>query len=409
MRPMPGSSPPARFKRAVREHPLAAFLLTAPLAWRVTTFRVLAALGGCVFLVPLQQAISPWGAVTLSNTDGVTDVNLHRWSAALAGGPDAGLAALLFYLAWRPMRAQLVLQWAALAAIVFLAANVPFAGPAVAVYAIPVVLVLAAYPEPRALLKAPWVDGLRLPLLGPGILIAVFLLVDASRAMVLQIGGTGELARNYEDRVGRTRSPEEERQTVASVAWTTVAAPRAGIARGPIVRSVTRLVLAARLWFGGPVLGGVFRTCRRLAGLAVAAGSLWRRGLPRGGRMLVAWRLALLARRRTDAVADSTLAGGTCGLALAHDRLDLLAPGRRIGASGHRGRGDCAARECGEAGRGETEHDPAAQRLEQARQAARRRISGRRRRGGCEEGTELLLERPAEPALEFRLRHRGFP
>src|SRR5207237_682191 len=116
---------------------LAAFLLTAPLAWRVTTFRVLAALGGCVFLVPLQQAISPWGAVTLSNTDGVTDVNLHRWSAALAGGPDAGLAALLFYLAWRPMRAQLVLQWAALAAIVFLAANVPFAGPAVAVHVLP--------------------------------------------------------------------------------------------------------------------------------------------------------------------------------------------------------------------------------------------------------------------------------
>jgi hypothetical protein len=173
-------------------------LTAAPPAWRVTTFRVLAALGGCVFLVPLQQAISPWGAVTLSNTDGVTDVNLHRWSAALAGGPDAGLAILLFYLAWRPMRGPLVLQWAALAAIVFLVANVPFAGPAVAVYAIPVVLVLAFYPEPRALLKAPWADGVRFPVLVPGILIAVLLLVDASRAMVLQIGGTGELARNYD-------------------------------------------------------------------------------------------------------------------------------------------------------------------------------------------------------------------
>jgi len=30
----------------------------APPAWRVTTFRVLAVLGGLVFLVPLQQAIS---------------------------------------------------------------------------------------------------------------------------------------------------------------------------------------------------------------------------------------------------------------------------------------------------------------------------------------------------------------
>lgn len=173
-------------------------LAAARPAWRVITFRVLAALGGLVFLVPLQQAISPWGAVTLSNTDGVTDVNLHRWSAALAGGPDAGLAVLLFYLAWRPMRAPLVLQWAALAAIVFLAANVPFAGPAVAVYAIPVVLVLVAYPEPRALLKAPWVDGVRLAVLVPTTLIAVLLLVDASRALALQIGGTGELARNYD-------------------------------------------------------------------------------------------------------------------------------------------------------------------------------------------------------------------
>lgn len=167
-------------------------------AWRVTTFRVLAALGGCVFLVPLQQAISPWGAVTLSNTDGVTDVNLHRWSAALAGGPDVGLAALFFYLAWRPLRAPLALQWTALAAIVFLVANVPFVGPAVAVYAVPVVLVLAFYPEPRALLKAPWADGVRFPVLVPGILIAVLLMVDASRAMALQIGGTGELARNYD-------------------------------------------------------------------------------------------------------------------------------------------------------------------------------------------------------------------
>ena len=173
-------------------------LAVAPPAWRVTTFRVLAALGGLVFLVPLQQAISPWGAVTLSNTDGVTDVNLHRWSAALAGGPDAALAVLFFYLAWRPMQAPLVLQWTALAAVVFLVANVPFAGPAVAVYAIPVVLVLAFYPEPRALLKAPWMDGLRLQVLVPGIVIAVLLLVDASRAMALQIAGTGELARNYD-------------------------------------------------------------------------------------------------------------------------------------------------------------------------------------------------------------------
>ncbi len=172
---------------------------TSPSTWRVVVFRVLAVLAACFFIVgTLPQAISPWGAVTLSNTEGVSDVNLHRWSAALAGGPDLGMAAVLFYLAWRPMRAPLVLQWVALAAVVFLVANVPFVGPAVALIAIPIVLVLAAYPDPRSLLKAPWVEGVRFATLSPGLVVAIFLLADAAREMSVQIGGTGELARNYD-------------------------------------------------------------------------------------------------------------------------------------------------------------------------------------------------------------------
>src|SRR6266566_7678609 len=122
---------------------------TGPSTWRVVVFRVLAVLAACFFIVgTLPQAISPWGAVTLSNTHGVHDLNLHRWSAALAGGPDLGMAAVLLYLAWRPMRAPLLLQWLALAVLIFLAANVPFAGAYVALIAVPVVLVLAAYPDP---------------------------------------------------------------------------------------------------------------------------------------------------------------------------------------------------------------------------------------------------------------------
>ena len=165
---------------------------------RIWVFRVLAGLAGCVFLVTLPQAISPWGAVTLSNTSGVHDLNLHRWSAALAGGPDLGMAAVLLYLAWRPMKAPLVLQWLALAVLVFLAANVPFVGPTVALIAIPVVLVLAAYPDPRALLRPPWTDGVRLPVLAVGVLVAAFLLPDSVRALAAQVGGTDELARNYD-------------------------------------------------------------------------------------------------------------------------------------------------------------------------------------------------------------------
>ena len=161
--------------------------------------RVLAGLAGLFFVLgTFTQAISPWGAVTLSNMEGVHDVNLHRWSAALAGGPDIGMAAVLFYLAWRPLNRPVLLQWIALALIVFLAANVPFVGPAVALIAIPVLLVLVAYPEPRKLLTAPWARGVSVPLLGLGGLAAVLLFADGARALAAQIQGTDELARNYD-------------------------------------------------------------------------------------------------------------------------------------------------------------------------------------------------------------------
>jgi len=156
-------------------------------------------LAGLFFVVgTLPQAISPWGAVTLSNTSGVSDPNLHRWSAALAGGPDCGMAAILFYLAWRPLRAPAVVQWIALAVIVFLTANVPFVGPAVALVAVPVVLVLVAYPAPRDLLTPPWFDGFSPPRLAVGTLVAVVLVADAALALASQLRGTEELARNYD-------------------------------------------------------------------------------------------------------------------------------------------------------------------------------------------------------------------
>src|SRR5207247_11223919 len=102
---------------------------------RFSALRILSVLAGLFVVVgTLPQAISPWGAVTLSNTSGVSDPNLHRWSAALAGGPDCGMAAILFYLAWRPLRAPAVVQWLALAVLVFLIAYVPFVCSAVALH-----------------------------------------------------------------------------------------------------------------------------------------------------------------------------------------------------------------------------------------------------------------------------------
>jgi hypothetical protein len=163
---------------------------------RLTIMRVLAVLAGLFFIGTFQQAISPWGAVTLSNMEGVHNPSLHRWSAALAGGPDLGAAGILLYLAWRPLRAPLVLQWLATIVVVFLAVNVPFVGPSVALIAVPILLVLVAYPEPRGLLKAPWSEGVSLPLLALGVLVAVFLLPDAARALAAQVRGADELAAN---------------------------------------------------------------------------------------------------------------------------------------------------------------------------------------------------------------------
>ena len=165
---------------------------------RLIIFRVLAGLAGAFFLFTLPQAISPWGAVTLSNMDGVADPNLHRWSAALAGGPDLGMSGLLLYLAWRPLTAPLALQWIALAAIVFLVVNVPFVGVYIAFIALPIVLVLIAYPQPRELLTPPWADGVRVPLLVIGIVAAALLLTDAGRSLAAQLQGADELAANFD-------------------------------------------------------------------------------------------------------------------------------------------------------------------------------------------------------------------
>jgi hypothetical protein len=167
--------------------------------YRLTAMRVVAVLAGLFFVVgTAPQAISPWGPVTLSNTQGVHDMNIHRWSAALAGGPDIGAALVLFYLAWRPLKAPLALQWLAVVVVVFLAANVPFAGSAVALIAIPIVLVLALYPDPRSLLRPPWSDGYSRPLLGIGGLVGILLVFDAARSMAAQIQGADELAANYD-------------------------------------------------------------------------------------------------------------------------------------------------------------------------------------------------------------------
>jgi hypothetical protein len=163
---------------------------------RLVAFRVLAAIVGLLFVVAnVPVAISPWGPVTFAGgTEGIPDLDLVRWSAALAGGPDLGGGLLLVALAWLPMLAPVALQWLALAVVVFLATQIPFYGPVVGLLMVPFAVVLAVYPDRDSLLKRPWSEGVHLPILVLGSAVALALAPNATEALVAQISNSDALA-----------------------------------------------------------------------------------------------------------------------------------------------------------------------------------------------------------------------
>jgi hypothetical protein len=169
-----------------------------PARWWIILFRVLAALVGLFFLTTVQAALAPWGAVPDLGQVDFHHPDLHRWSDALAGAPDVMMALLLLYCAWRPRQAALILQWMLLAVVVFLALNCPFVGPMLVIIAIPFLLTAAIYPWPRALLVPPWQAGITWPTLVLTILTALLVVPDAWHALVWQVQGTSELARNHD-------------------------------------------------------------------------------------------------------------------------------------------------------------------------------------------------------------------
>jgi hypothetical protein len=164
--------------------------------WRLITFRVLAVLAALFFLTNIQAAVSPWGPVMNLGESDFLHPGLHRWSDGLAGGPDLMVALLFLAMAWRPVYAPLFLQWFVVAMIVFFAANGPFAGPGIVIVSVPILLVLIAFPWPRALLMSPWRDGVQWPTLVLTVLAAALIVPDAWHALSQQIQGTSELARN---------------------------------------------------------------------------------------------------------------------------------------------------------------------------------------------------------------------
>jgi hypothetical protein len=96
------------------------------LRWRISLFRVLAALLGLVYLPGALLMTAPWApswmATALPNLSPLiwawakaAHPDLQRWAFAFSACVDEAIALILFYLAWRPPGRPLLLQFLALA------------------------------------------------------------------------------------------------------------------------------------------------------------------------------------------------------------------------------------------------------------------------------------------------------
>ena len=176
--------------------------------WRLTLFRVLAALLGLVYLPGAILMIAPWApsrmATALPNLSPLiwawaksAHPDLQRWAFAFSACVDEAIALILFYLAWRPLGRPLLLQFLALALVVALGANIPFIGPGIIVGYSPLLLLLVAYPEPRWLLTPIWRGRISWSLLALAVVVGAFFIPLVWRAFQAQVKGADELALNF--------------------------------------------------------------------------------------------------------------------------------------------------------------------------------------------------------------------
>ena len=113
--------------------------------WRTIVFRILAVLTALFFITNFRLIPEPW------ITDG--DPEFQRWSDAMTVAIAILTVGSLLAVIWRPRTMPLPLQYLAIATVLAVIEVAPFEGPYIFVLVIPVVLVIAAYPEPRALMS----------------------------------------------------------------------------------------------------------------------------------------------------------------------------------------------------------------------------------------------------------------
>ncbi len=175
--------------------------------WRVTVFRVLAALIGIAYLPgglllaapwipssvvtalpPLSPLVSAWAQAAQPDT--------QRWTFALSAVVDVAIAVILLALAWRPLAQPLLAQFLALALVVDVVANVLFDPEVLVAYAT-LLLLLVAYPEPRRLLTPFWRGPIDRPLGAMAIVVGVAFAPGVWQAWQAQVAAADPVALSY--------------------------------------------------------------------------------------------------------------------------------------------------------------------------------------------------------------------
>jgi hypothetical protein len=157
---------------------------------RIVVFRVIAAVTGLIFLVPVLNALAPW---TILLDTGDARPELDRWFITVSGAEDMIQAVTLLALAWRP-RQPLLAFYLLVAVSVAAVVNLPFVPSFVVILAL-VVPALATYPywsELRELRH--WWERPQQSLLLIGAVTGIATLLVAVAAISRQIGGTGPAA-----------------------------------------------------------------------------------------------------------------------------------------------------------------------------------------------------------------------
>ena len=158
--------------------------------WRTLVFTVVTVVAALMYGSTIRLVIAPW--VLTGPQTGLQNPELDRWHDALMGISTGVLTGgSLLALLWRPREKPLLLQYLALATVAGVLLNAPFVGPFMFIIAVPIILVIIAYPAPRALLNFAREEHASRLLLALSVVAALLLAPIIWHSFIWQVQGVG--------------------------------------------------------------------------------------------------------------------------------------------------------------------------------------------------------------------------